>query len=155
MRCMGCAAIALVGLAATGCAGLTDYPALANEGAYAPPGHYAEPPGIASGYYGRPYYAAPYSYPPAYVHPYPYRGPWGRSEWEAHEWRERRERAFQNAGHPPFGQPHPDSAARMPSHLANPVPATPPRPMTPPAAAPPQAAQNKTLLDQLGFRPNR
>jgi hypothetical protein len=155
MRCMGCAAVALVGFAVTGCTGLTDYPAVANEGGYAAPGYYAEPPGVVSGYYGGPYYAAPYSYPPAYVLPYGYDGHRrDRAEWEEHERREHGANAFQHGGHPPFGQPRPETAAGMSPHPVHPGPAAPPRPMTPPAA-PPQAAQNKALLDQLGFRPNR
>jgi len=148
MRRVGCAALVVVAVAVSGCTGLTDYPA-ASGGDY-----YYGSPGVASEYYGAPYYAAPY--PPGYVRPYPYGGPWGGAwgGWNRHEWQEHRGNAFRDGGHPPFGQPHPDSAARMPPHPMNPVP-TAPRPVSPPPAASPQAAQNKALLDQLGFRPSR
>jgi hypothetical protein len=42
----------------------------------------------------------------------------------------------------------------MPSRPMNVAPAAPPRPTNTPPAAPPQAAQNKALIDQLGFRPS-
>jgi len=152
MRCMGCAAIALVGFAITGCTGLSEYPAVSNEGAYGAPGYYAEPPGFVSGYYGGPYYATPY--PRGYALPYGYEGRWrDRAAWEEHERREHGANAFEHGGHPPFGQPHPETTAIMPPPPVHPGPAAPPRPMTPPAA-PPNAAQNKARLGQLGFRPN-
>jgi len=150
---MGCAAIIAVGFAASGCTGLTDsYSAGPNGGFYNTPDYYAGPPGGAQGYYGQPYYAAPYPYSPGYVAPYSYQVP--RRGWQEHQWRERRENAFRNDGHQPFGQPHQDSASHMPSQPMNVAPAAPPRPMSPPPAAPPQAAQNRALIDQLGFRPS-
>jgi hypothetical protein len=129
MQHSGCAAIVIVGMAVSGCTGLTDYPA--SGGGYG--GYYATSPG----YYGEPYYARPYS--PGYIPPYS--GSWGgRPGWYDHH----RDNVYRGDG---------------PPHAGPPVAVAPPRPAPPPAApppvAPPQAAQNRALLDQLGFRPSR
>jgi len=129
---IGYTAIVTVGVAVSGCTGLTDYSAASEGGYYGP----------TPGYYGGPYYAAPY--PRGYVHPRPYPGPWqGYSGWNERYGHGYNANGYRDGGRPPPGPPP-----------GPPVAVAPPRPVAPPPSAPPQAAQNKALLDQLGFRPS-
>jgi hypothetical protein len=134
-----------LGLMASGCAGFAGDGYGTSDYSAGSPGYYQ---------YQQPYYAAPY---PHYAAPYPpgyyyNQGAYGGG-WRDHEWRGQRADGFRGGGYQ-HAEPHPGSAAHMPSQPMHLAPAAPP-PAAPPPAAPPQAAQNKALLDQLGFRPSR
>lgn len=149
------------GLVLSGCAGTLDgLSASSGQDVYSTPGYYSTSANSVQGYYAQPGYAAPYAYSSDYITPYVYGPGWGGHErWHEHEWRERRDHAFQNEGRQPLGQQHQDTRqvpqmAVQPRSLAPTVPPPQMAPRPQPAAGP-QVDQNRKLLDKLGFRPSR
>jgi hypothetical protein len=148
------AAIVLIGLALSACDGTLDsFSSTPGQAVYATPGYYGPP--YAEGPYAEPGYVVPYSSPPAYGGFYSYQPGWGA--WREHQWRDRRDRRFENEDRHLHDQQRHDLGGLSPM-TAQPRGFTPLAPAPPPARPQPsggQANQNQKLLDQLGFRPNR